>query len=515
VANANNTCTAGQCAYTCSDGFCDFGNGSCVANDTIAACGPSCTACPVDPNGTPECVSASAGAAPATSCADCACRTTCNTGYCPNQAGSCAQTDVQTDANNCGSCGTVCPSDPSAFGGTPLCDAGGCSLDCPTYPSDGGSSFACNGKCNDTVGSTDPHNCHACGNDCQGGWCGSASFLGITDTLPDGGSGGCRYPFAAPDAGVTGPPVEIVGSPNEAVAYWIDNSGSQLVMEWDPSAGRPQQLTVGGGGAKSNLIVTQDQYGENELVWLEADGSGSTASTGIWEYTIGGSSPNPRQLTSVPASSFIVTGLTADKVNAYFTLTTFDNSYVARAPLNAQNGAYTLLTNRFVGALGEIVWLPVGDVYFFDTNNDIYSVNTASGSTGESPVLITSNAGSPSGQLTTDGNNLYFLSSPTTVSEVNLASTFPTTPTVIRSGLTNATSLVGYFGSGRHDLFVNSGNQVIDIGPNGTGTTTYDTGVRTDDFAFANFPGGGFSFASAYLFMVGESDNTVYAISGR
>ncbi|HSP18240.1 MAG TPA: hypothetical protein VLQ79_01905 [Myxococcaceae bacterium] len=88
----------------------------------------------------------------------------------------CANTCVaiQTDTNNCGSCGSAC-------NGGNVCVAGGCV--CPTGQQ------VCNGVC--TALGTDPRNCGSCGYVCGTG---QACNQGVCE---DCGSGGCRTALVA------------------------------------------------------------------------------------------------------------------------------------------------------------------------------------------------------------------------------------------------------------------------------------------------------------------------------
>lgn len=497
VANASNACTAGQCTYTCSAGYCDLGGGLCGPNDTIATCGAACGACPTDPNGTAACMPPAPGSPPGSSSA---CALNCNAGYCPADGGACAQTDTGSDVNNCGSCGNACSGDSTGFG-TAVCDAGTCALDCPSYP-DGGATFACEGACNSVATSTDPHNCHQCGNDCGAGWCApQGSFYPY---YVDGGSTGCRTPAAISSVGS---PHDIVGSLNDASFWWVATpNGADQVMHWAPggSGGTIQQITNYTTGTISNLYVTLANVTagqEQEVIWLEDTGT----ATEVWG-SLGNATPF--RLTSIPHSSYTVLGLVADHGEAYFGLVpnTRFVTYIGSAWLTAQNASFTVPNTALPTLCNSLAFAyapnSAGQIYCAGTDLNIYT------STGA--IVATYSASTP--LLATEGKNLYLLASDSSVSKIDLSATWPTSPTIIRTGLTNATYLVGFGSASGDHLLVNSGTEIIDIGPSGTGTTAYDTGIRSDDFGFAYFPGGSFSFATSSLGLIGETDHEVYLI---
>jgi hypothetical protein len=64
--------------------------------------------------------------------------------------------DLETDSNNCGGCGTVCPA------AVPFCVFGVCEL-C----ADPSTQLVCGGVCVEAL--TDPTNCGTCGNTCAPG----------------------------------------------------------------------------------------------------------------------------------------------------------------------------------------------------------------------------------------------------------------------------------------------------------------------------------------------------------
>ena len=115
-ANGTTACVAGKCTPTCDSGHSDC-NGN--PNDGCEADVSSNATCGSGPGGTcAKCVapiSCVAGASGFYGCATCEQR---GLKTCPSGAGTSKCVDLQTDANNCGSCGTVCP------GG--VCKAGHC-----------------------------------------------------------------------------------------------------------------------------------------------------------------------------------------------------------------------------------------------------------------------------------------------------------------------------------------------------------------------------------------------------
>ncbi|MGC4086686.1 MAG: FISUMP domain-containing protein [Polyangiaceae bacterium] len=122
------TCDGSKCDFTCGSGTHKCGS-KCPQDSDATACGPNCTVCPTDANGTAQCtnsacsivcktgyhkcsgvcVSDASVLTCGTSCSACAVPSggtaTCVSGKC---GASCSQ-DLNTDASNCGGCGKVCP----------------------------------------------------------------------------------------------------------------------------------------------------------------------------------------------------------------------------------------------------------------------------------------------------------------------------------------------------------------------------------------------------------------------
>ena len=181
-----NVCISGECkcgggpACTGTDICCD---GSCVdvANDSDACggCGNHCDAGQMCAAGTCQDIPCDPACAPGETCSGGTCQ--CGTGgHCAAGAACCDDhcIDVESDTNNCGACGMVCPSGQ-------VCMAGTCTADVPCDPScnvgesctggachcgSGGPCAAglrcCGGECVDIQ--TNVGNCGACGRTCSG-----------------------------------------------------------------------------------------------------------------------------------------------------------------------------------------------------------------------------------------------------------------------------------------------------------------------------------------------------------
>jgi hypothetical protein len=190
-ANASRVCTAGQCVYTCDLGYasCDNAAGvpvgtttegdanGCETNLNTNAnnCGACGTVCPNRANATRNCVGGQ-------------CVYTCNLGYasCDNAAGvpvgtttegdaNGCETNLNTNANNCGACGKRCATGAS-------CTAGECV--CPLNQTVCGATATSPGTCRNLQ--TDVQNCGSCGRVCN-------ANQGRTATCTSGGCG-CSGP---------------------------------------------------------------------------------------------------------------------------------------------------------------------------------------------------------------------------------------------------------------------------------------------------------------------------------
>jgi hypothetical protein len=156
VTEGSPACVAGACAVgSCQPGYanCDGSVASgCNVNLTNDAmnCGACGVACPVVTNGTPACSGYVCGIG------------SCNQGFanCFGPPTSC-ETDLQTDVNHCGMCGTPCP---AIANGSPACTGGQCAIgSCtPGYANcDGVVGDGCNVQL-----ATDVNNCGSCMNAC-------------------------------------------------------------------------------------------------------------------------------------------------------------------------------------------------------------------------------------------------------------------------------------------------------------------------------------------------------------
>ncbi len=152
--NATATCAAGACVLSCNSGFADCdrdrANG-CEADLQRNAnnCGTCATRCAAGANGAAQCASGVCGLG-------------CNAGFanCDGDLANGCELSVSSDVNNCGACGTRCP---SGANGVAACTAGACELRCAAGFANCDGSVA-NG-CEVELATTSAH-CGRCGNSC-------------------------------------------------------------------------------------------------------------------------------------------------------------------------------------------------------------------------------------------------------------------------------------------------------------------------------------------------------------
>jgi hypothetical protein len=146
-------CTGGICSSPCASGWED-----CNANKLLDGCeihvasdpdqcGSCGAACPPIANGSRACANGKCDVA------------SCATGFanCNNQASDGCETEIASDANNCGGCAAACQIPPSAAGAA--CISSKCYTVCAP------SKTLCNGVCVDFA--ADPLNCGACAKACM------------------------------------------------------------------------------------------------------------------------------------------------------------------------------------------------------------------------------------------------------------------------------------------------------------------------------------------------------------
>jgi hypothetical protein len=166
-ANGSTVCSLMLCVPTCSAGFgnCDGNaNNGCETNTNTStgncgACGQTCT----NPNGT-------------TSCSGGNCVPQCAGGYasCDGNANNGCETNTNTSTGNCGACGVNCTN----ANGTTACVAGVCEPSCSAGTAD------CDGNPNngcETNVNTNANNCGSCGTQCTNAH-GTTSCVGGTCT---------------------------------------------------------------------------------------------------------------------------------------------------------------------------------------------------------------------------------------------------------------------------------------------------------------------------------------------
>jgi plastocyanin len=162
--NDNATCNNGSCAISCFQGYADCDSNVATGCETNLMTDPShCASC------TNLCKYMNAVAG----CSGGVCYlATCDAGFgnCNNNASDGCEANLSTDANNCGSCGTLCAS----INGTGACVSGACKESCVSGfgDCDGNSANGC-----ETNLSNNTSHCGSCtnvcptGNTCSNGLC--------------------------------------------------------------------------------------------------------------------------------------------------------------------------------------------------------------------------------------------------------------------------------------------------------------------------------------------------------
>jgi hypothetical protein len=174
VPNGSPICSGFVCGIgACNTGFADCFGGAVNGCETdlttdVNHCGTCGTVCPLVANGSRSCVASTCGIA------------SCQTGFgdCNNTLGDGCETAFAADLNNCGMCGKVCATPAH---GTAACASGACTLascnagfsDCDNNPATG-----CE---RDT--SSDPNNCGGCGIKCGSGACVSSTCTCLKTVL--------------------------------------------------------------------------------------------------------------------------------------------------------------------------------------------------------------------------------------------------------------------------------------------------------------------------------------------
>ena len=182
-------CVGGNCVGACAPGFTDCNNDKRADGCEVQTatdknnCGGCGTVCPSQ-NATASCNNA-------------ACAITCNAGFkdCDGSLANGCEVAVNTDANNCGACGTRCSGNNVP---TPACTGGVCTGACAVNFAD------CNGNkqfdgCEVNIG-TDANNCGMCNNSCAAknvvscvaGACTGACLPGYADCDSNKITNGCE-----------------------------------------------------------------------------------------------------------------------------------------------------------------------------------------------------------------------------------------------------------------------------------------------------------------------------------
>ncbi len=161
VCSGNNiptpTCASGTCNGTCATGFAD-----CNGNKKVDGCE---TGIATDPANCGGCgVVCSSNHVPTPTCSSGTCSGLCAAGYADcnlNKQSDGCEVSIATDPNNCGACGIACSSNNIP---TPTCSSGSCSGACATGFADCDNNKQSNG-CEVNL-NTNNNNCGSCGHVC-------------------------------------------------------------------------------------------------------------------------------------------------------------------------------------------------------------------------------------------------------------------------------------------------------------------------------------------------------------
>ncbi len=180
AARALATCVSGACSLRCEAGFADCNMSAadgCEVNTRTAAnnCGGCGTVCPSRPNAGPACVAG-------------ACSVTCNAGFgnCNLRPDDGCEIDTRASNSNCGACGAICTARANA---NAACSGGMCRQTCvaPFVDCNGNSADGC-----ETDVTANVANCGACGRTCgflQGCAANDCSYTGLVSYWAFNGNG--------------------------------------------------------------------------------------------------------------------------------------------------------------------------------------------------------------------------------------------------------------------------------------------------------------------------------------
>jgi hypothetical protein len=263
-------CMAAHAITACSDGCyisaCDFGFDDCNADisdgcetsvlSDIANCGSCSTPCNGLPNASANCVAGNCVLGK------------CNNGYfdCNNMPNDGCESNIASDASNCGSCGNVC-------GNGLVCINGGCT--CPKCNFPNANSSCVNqvcvlGMCNQGFGNCDGNDQNGCetytlgdANNC--GQCGNV----CPNNMPACVNGACSnfvlFPQAAYDATVTFKDALMSTTMTityDGSNYWSSSGGSQQGVRFAQYDGNGVMLKTFSPGIDFRSVFTQRGVGQ-------------------------------------------------------------------------------------------------------------------------------------------------------------------------------------------------------------------------------------------------------------